>query len=67
MGAALTKEQFDRELYYRIAMARMDHLKEAGLLTSRQYRQVERIIAQKFPPVWANLPDLTQNKRKEAQ
>lgn len=62
MGAMLTKEQFDRECSYRVALSIMDDLRDKGLITTREYGQIEPILAQKFSPVWADLSDVLKDK-----
>lgn len=62
MGAMLTKEQFDRECGYRAALSIMDALRGKGLITTREYGQIEPILAQKFSPVWADLSDVLRDK-----
>ena len=62
MGAMLTKEQFDRECGYRVALSIMGTLRENGLITSKEYGQIELILARKFSPVWAGLSDVLSDK-----
>jgi len=62
MGAMLTKEQFDRECGYRLARSIMGTLRENGLITSKEYGQIEPILARKFSPVWAGLSDVLSDK-----
>ena len=62
MSALLTKEQFDREAGYRAAMSIMRNLHAQGLLTDKEYRQIEPILARKFSPVWAGLSDVLSDK-----
>ena len=62
MGVTLTKEQFDRECSYRTALSIMDALREKGLITSKEFGQIEPILAQKFSPVWADLSDVMKGK-----
>ena len=62
MGAMLTKEQFDREAGYRAAKAIMRNLHAQGLLTDKEYGQIEPILWQKFSPVWAGLTDVLKDK-----
>lgn len=62
MGAMLTKEQFDRECGYRAALSIMEALRGKGLITTREYGQIEPILAQKFSPVWADLSDILKEK-----
>ena len=62
MGAMLTQEQFDREAGFRLSLSIMNRLMEESLLTQKEHGQVERILARKFPPVWAGLPDTIKDK-----
>lgn len=62
VGATLTKEQFDRECSYRLALSIMGTLRENGLITSKEYGQIEPILARKFSPVWADLSDVLRGK-----
>ena len=62
MSTSLTKEQFDREVGYRAAMSIMRNLHAQGLLTDKEYRQIEPLLARKFSPVWAGLSDVLSDK-----
>ena len=62
MGAILTQEQFDREAGFRLSISIMNRLMEESLLTQKEYGQTERILARKFSPVWADLPDIIKDK-----
>ena len=62
MGATLTQEQFDREAGFRLSLSVMNRLTEESLLTQKEYGQIVRILAQKFSPVWAGLPDVIKDK-----
>lgn len=62
MGAQLTEKQFERECGYRTSISIMDSLLENGLITKQEYRQIERILAQKFSPVWAGLSNVLKDK-----
>lgn len=62
MGVLLTKEQFDRECSYRLALSIMGTLHENGLITSKEYGQIEPILAKKFSPVWAGLSNVLNDK-----
>lgn len=64
MSAALTNEQFDRELSFRTSLSVMITLLNAGLLTEQEYRRTEAILTQKFPPVWAGLDNVLKETRK---
>ena len=62
MSAVLTKEQFDRECGYRLALSIMNSLREKGLITSKEYGHIEQILAQKFSPGWGGYPDVISDK-----
>lgn len=62
MSAMLTQEQFDREAGLRLSLSIMNRLMEESLLTPKEYGQIERILARKFSPVWAGLPDAIKDK-----
>lgn len=62
VSVLLTKEQFDRECGYRTALSIMGDLHAQGLLTDKEYRQIEPILARKFSPVWAGLSDVLSDK-----
>lgn len=62
MGAQLTEKQFERECGYRSSISIMDFLLENGLITKQEYRQIERILGQKFSPVWAGLSNVMKDK-----
>lgn len=62
MGVLLTKEQFDREAGYRTAFSIMRNLHAQGLLTDKEYGQIEPILARKISPVWAGLSDVLSDK-----
>lgn len=62
MSAMLTQEQFDREAGFRLSLSIMNRLTEENLLTQKEYGQIERILARKFSPIWAGLPDTIKDK-----
>lgn len=62
MGAMLTQEQFEREAGFRLSLSIMNRLMEESLLTQKEYGQIERILALKFSPVSASLPDIIKDK-----
>ena len=62
MGMKLTPKQFDREASYRFSLAVMGGLLDKGLITQEEYRRIDPILAQKFPPVWAGYPDVIKDK-----
>ena len=62
MGAILTQEQFEREVGFRLSLSVMNRLMQENLLTPKEHKQIERILARKFSPVWAGLPDVIKDK-----
>ena len=62
MGAILTQEQFEREVGFRLSLSVMNRLMQENLLSQKEYGQIERILARKFSPVWAGLPDAIKDK-----
>jgi len=54
----LTKEQFEREGSYRLAVAIMRTLFGKGLLTKDEYRKANERLVERFKPVWGHLPDV---------
>ena len=62
MGMKLTQEQFDGECGYRLACTIMGRLVEEGLLTTKEYGQIEPILAQKFSPIWTGYPNVIRDK-----
>ena len=51
----LTHEQRQRELTYRAAMAVLKDLRNAGLVTSREFVRWSQVFAERFSPVWGGL------------
>ncbi|MBQ8619935.1 MAG: hypothetical protein IJ418_20840 [Clostridia bacterium] len=62
MSALLTKEQFERECGYRVALSIMGNLHTQGLLTDKEYGKIEPILVRKYSPVWAGLSDVLNDK-----
>lgn len=62
MGTMLTQEQFEREAGFRLSLSVMNRLMQENLLTPKEHKQIERILARKFSPVWAGLPNIMKNK-----
>jgi len=62
MSAILTKEQFDRECGYRLALSMVNSLREKEMITAKEYGHIEQILAQKFSPVWGWLPSVISDK-----
>ena len=56
MGAPmLTHEQLQRELTYRTSMAVLRNLRNAGLVTGREFVRLSQFLAERFSPVWGDL------------
>ena len=51
----LTKEQFERELNYRAAFSIAKQMREDGLVTPKEFVQIDRFLRRKFSPVWGGL------------
>lgn len=47
----MTQEQFDREARYRAAMAIAARMLRRGLITAKEYRQIDTMCAAKYLPV----------------
>ena len=62
MGAILTQKQFEREAGFRLSLSIINRLMQENLLTSKEHRQIERILTRKFSPVWAGLPNIMKDK-----
>jgi len=46
----MRQEQFDRERRYCVTMSIIREMLGTGILTSREYREIETILAGKFRP-----------------
>lgn len=51
----LTKEQFERELNYRVALSIARQMREGGLVKPGEFVQIDRFLRRKFSPVWGGL------------
>ena len=51
----LTHEQLQRELTYRTSMAVLKDLRNAGLVTGREFVKWSQVFAERFSPVWGGL------------
>lgn len=51
----LTKEQFERELNYRVALSIARQMREGGLVTPGEFVQIDTFLRRKFSPVWGGL------------
>ena len=51
----LTKEQFERELNYRAAFSITKQMLEEGLITPKEFVQIDTFLREKFSPIWGGL------------
>ena len=51
----MTREQFERECDYGVAMSIAKALLRAGLITEREYRKIDTINARKYRPLIGGL------------
>ncbi len=54
----LSREQFERESGYRLALAVAKALLTKGLLTKDEYQKANDRFIEKYRPVWGHLPDV---------
>ena len=54
----LTKEQFEREGNYRLAVAIIRTLRGKGLLTEVEYCKANERLVDRYNPIWGHLPDV---------
>ena len=54
----LTKEQFEREGNYRLAVAVMRTLRGKGLLTEVEFCKAKECLVDRYNPIWGHLPDV---------
>lgn len=54
----LTKEQFEREGNYRLAVAVMRTLRSKGLLNEVEYHKANERLVDRYDPIWGHLPDV---------
>ena len=54
----LTREQFEREGNYRLAVATMRTLLGTGLLTEAEYCRANESLVDRYNPIWGHLPDV---------
>lgn len=54
----LTKDQFEREGNYQLAMAIMRMLLGKGLLTKDEYSKANARLVERYNPIWGHLPDV---------
>ena len=54
----LTREQFEREGSYRLALQVMKTLRQRRLLNENEFRKAKQRLIEKYNPVWGHFPDL---------
>ena len=54
----LTKEQYEREGNYRLAVAIMCTLRGKGLLTEVEFCKAKACLVDRYNPIWGHLPDV---------
>ena len=54
----LTKEQFEREGNYRLAVAIIRTLRGKGLLTEVEFCKAKECLVDRYNPIWGHLPDV---------
>ena len=55
----LTREQFEREGSYRLAIQVMKTLRQKGLLNESEFRKARQRLIEKYKPVWGHYPEVT--------
>jgi len=51
----MTKEQFDREKNYRVSLAITKSLLDKGIITEKDYRKIDTMLAQKHCPIFGTI------------
>jgi hypothetical protein len=51
----MTKEQYEGELNYRIAMNIADNMLKKGLITKREHVKMSRFFLEKYKPILSSL------------
>ena len=54
----LTREQFEREGSYRLALQVMKILRQKGLLNESEFRKARQRLIEKYEPVWGHYPEM---------
>ena len=54
----LTKDQFEREGNYRIALHIISTLLGKGLLSHSEFQRAKILLIEKYKPVWGHYPDI---------
>ena len=59
----LTRDQFEREGDYGIALQIMKSLLKKGLLTEKEFHRANELLIAEFDPVWGHYPDVIRRTR----
>jgi hypothetical protein len=51
----MTQEQFEREMNYRVAVSIAENLLIQGLITDREYHEIDTIMIEKYHPIFGGL------------
>ena len=51
----LTHDQLQRELTYRVSIAILRDLRDAGLVNGKEFVRLSQFLAERFSPVWGDL------------
>ena len=54
----LTREQFEREGSYRLALQVMKTLRQKGLLNESEFRKARQRLIEEYKPVWGHYPEM---------
>lgn len=60
----LTREQFEREGSYRLALQVMKTLLQRGLLNENEFRKAKQRLIRKYNPVWGHYPEMVGKCRE---
>ena len=55
----LTREQYEREGSYRLALQVMKTLRHRGLLNENEFKKAKQCLIEKYKPVWGHYPEAT--------
>lgn len=53
----MTRDQFEREGSYRVALQVMKTLLRKGLLTENEFKKANQRLIEKYNPVWGHYPE----------
>ena len=51
----MTKDQFEREKNYRTALAIAKNLVTRGIISEKDYREIDTKLAQKYQPIFGSI------------